>query len=70
MWFAELREQILCHLCMLASIYFSFHAQVHSCSKFDLTLGVILSVLVAPSCFLYFYMLYSVLLASSKLIGT
>jgi hypothetical protein len=45
-------------------------AQVRSYSKFDLTLGVIPSVWVASSCSLYFYMLYSVLLASSKLIGS
>jgi hypothetical protein len=45
-------------------------AQVHSCSKFDLTLRVIPSVWVASSSYLYFYMLYSVLLSSSKLIGT
>jgi hypothetical protein len=70
LWFAELWEQILCHLCMLASIYFLFLAQVHSCSKFDLNLGVIPSIWVASSCSLYFYMLYSVLLASSKPIGT
>jgi hypothetical protein len=44
--------------------------QVRSCSKFDLTLGVIPSVWVASSCSLYFYMLYSVLLASIKLIRT
>jgi hypothetical protein len=57
-------------MCMLASIYFLFIAQVRSCSKFDLTLDVILSVWVASSCSLYFYMFYSVLLASSKLIGS
>jgi hypothetical protein len=45
-------------------------AQVHSCSMFDLTLGVIPSVSVASCCSPYFYMLYNVLLASSKLIGT
>jgi hypothetical protein len=45
-------------------------AQVRSYSKSDLTLGVIPSVWVASSCSLYFYMLYSVLLASSKLIGS
>jgi hypothetical protein len=45
-------------------------AQVHSCSKFDLTLGVVPSVWVASSSSLYFYMLYSILLDSSKLIGT
>jgi hypothetical protein len=44
-------------------------AQVHPCSKFDLTLGVIPSVWVASSRSLYFYMLYNVLPASSKLIG-
>jgi hypothetical protein len=43
-------------------------AQVHSCLEFDLTLGVILSILVATSCSIYFYILYSVLLASHKLI--
>jgi uncharacterized protein with PQ loop repeat len=53
---------------MLASIYFLFLAQVRSCSKFDPTLGVIPSVSVAFNCSLYFYMIYSVLLASSKLI--
>jgi hypothetical protein len=45
-------------------------AQVHSCLEFDLTLGVIPSDLVATSCSPYFYMLYSVLLASRKLIGS
>jgi hypothetical protein len=45
-------------------------AQVHSCLEFDLTLGVIPSTLVATSCSLYFYMLYSVLLVSCKLIGS
>jgi hypothetical protein len=45
-------------------------AQVHSCSMFDLTLCVIPIVWVASSSSLYFYMLYSVLLASSKLIRT
>jgi hypothetical protein len=45
-------------------------AQVHSCSNFDLTLGVIPSVWVTSSCALYFYMLYSVLLARRKLIRT
>jgi hypothetical protein len=42
--------------------------QVHSCLEFDLTLGVIPSDLVATSYSPYFYMLYSVLLASRKLI--
>jgi hypothetical protein len=55
---------------MLASIYFTFLAKVHSSSKFDLILGVIPSVWVASSCSLYFYILNSVSLASSKLIGT
>jgi hypothetical protein len=55
---------------MLDPIYFSFLAQVHYCSKFDLILGVIPCVWVASSCSLYIYMLYSVLPASSKLIGT
>jgi hypothetical protein len=45
-------------------------AQVLSCLEFDLTLGVIPSDLVATSCLPYFYMLYSVLLASRKLIGS
>jgi hypothetical protein len=45
-------------------------AQVRSFSKFDLTLGVIPSVYVASCCSPNFYMLYSVLLDSSKLIGT
>jgi hypothetical protein len=44
-------------------------AQVHSCLGFDLTLGVIPSNLVATSCSPYFYMLYSILLVSRKLIG-
>jgi hypothetical protein len=60
----------LCHLCMLALTYFPFLAQVHSCSRFDLTLGVIPSVWVASSYSLYFNMLYSVLLASSMLVRT
>jgi hypothetical protein len=70
LWFAKLREQILCHLSMLALIYLSVLAQVRSCPKFDLILSVIPSVCVASSCSLYFCMFYSVLLASSKLIGT
>jgi hypothetical protein len=45
-------------------------AQVHSCLEFDLTIGVISSDLVATSCSPYLYMLYSVLLASRKLIGS
>jgi hypothetical protein len=45
-------------------------AQVHSCLEFNLTLGVIPSILVATSCSLYFYMFYSVLLVSCKLIGS
>jgi hypothetical protein len=45
-------------------------AQVHSCLEFDLTLGVIPSDLVATNCSPYLYMLYSVLLASRKLIGS
>jgi hypothetical protein len=45
-------------------------AQVHSCSKFDLTLDVIPSVWVASSYSPYFDLLYSVPLASSKLIRT
>jgi hypothetical protein len=44
-------------------------AQFHSCSKFDQTIGVIPSVEVASSSFIYFYILYSALLASSELIG-
>jgi hypothetical protein len=55
---------------MLALTYFPFLAQVHSCSRFDLTLGVIPSVWVASSYSLYFNMLYSVLLASSMLVRT
>jgi hypothetical protein len=43
-------------------------AQVHSCLEFDVTLGVIPSDLVTTSCSPYLYMLYSVLLASRKLI--
>jgi hypothetical protein len=43
-------------------------AQVYSCLEFDLTLGVIPSEYVASSCSANFYMLYSVLLASCKLI--
>jgi hypothetical protein len=43
-------------------------AQVRSCLEFDLTLGVIPSDLAATSCSPYLYMLYSVLLASRKLI--
>jgi hypothetical protein len=43
-------------------------AQVHSSLEFGLTLGVIPSDLVATSCSPYLYMLYSVLLASRKLI--
>jgi hypothetical protein len=61
------------NLVSLMLTYFNFLfilAQVCSCSELDLTLGVIPSVWVASSCSLYFYMLYSVLLASSKLIGT
>jgi hypothetical protein len=45
-------------------------AQVHSCLEFDLTIGVIPSDLIATSCSPYLYMLYSVLLASRKLIGS
>jgi hypothetical protein len=37
--------------------------------KFDLTLGVIPSEFVTSSCSIYFYMLYSILLASRELIG-
>jgi hypothetical protein len=44
--------------------------QVHSCLEFDLTIGVIPSDLIATSCSPYLYMLYSVLLASRKLIGS
>jgi hypothetical protein len=44
-------------------------AQVYSWLEFDLTLGVIPSEYVASSCSSNFYMLYSVLLASRKLIG-
>jgi hypothetical protein len=43
-------------------------AQVHSCLEFDLTLDVIPSNYAAPSCSPFLYMLYSVLLASRKLI--
>jgi hypothetical protein len=45
-------------------------AQVCSCLEFVLTLGVIPSDLVATSCSPSLYMLYSVLLASRKLIGS
>jgi uncharacterized protein with PQ loop repeat len=44
--------------------------QLHSCLEFDLTLGVIPSEYVVSSCSLNFYMLYSALLASRKLIGS
>jgi hypothetical protein len=43
-------------------------AQVCSCLEFDLTLGMIPSEWVASSCSSNLYMLYSVLLASHKLI--
>jgi hypothetical protein len=42
--------------------------QAYSCLEFDLTLDVIPSDLAAISCSPYLYMLYSVLLASRKLI--
>jgi hypothetical protein len=42
--------------------------QVHSCLEFDPTLGVIPSEYVASSCSPNFYMLYSALLSSCKLI--
>jgi hypothetical protein len=42
--------------------------QICSCLEFDLTLSVIPSEYVASSCSTKFYMLYSVLLASRKLI--
>jgi hypothetical protein len=45
-------------------------AQVRSCLEFVLTLDVIPSDYVVSSCFHYLYMLYSVLLASCKLIGS
>jgi hypothetical protein len=45
-------------------------AQVHSCLEFDQTLGLIPNDFVATSCSPYLYMLYSVLLASHKLIGS
>jgi hypothetical protein len=44
-------------------------AQVCSYLEFDLNLGVIPSEYVASSCSSNFYMLYSVLLVSRKLIG-
>jgi hypothetical protein len=55
----------LVHICFDLLIVLT---QVHSCLEFDLTLGVIPSDLVATSYSPYFYMLYSVLLASRKLI--
>jgi hypothetical protein len=48
--------------------FFIVLAQVRSCLEFDLTLGVIPSEYVASCCSLNFYMLYSTLLASRKLI--
>jgi hypothetical protein len=45
-------------------------AQACSCLEFDLTLGVIPSVLVASRCSLIFYKLLCAYLASHKLIGT
>jgi hypothetical protein len=66
---AKLQEQIL----SLVHAYFDLLivlAQVRSCSNFDLTLGVIPIVYVASCCSPNFYMLYRVLLASCKLIGT
>jgi hypothetical protein len=45
-------------------------ARVRSCLEFVLTLDIIPSDYVASSCFHYLYMLYSVLLASCKLIGS
>jgi hypothetical protein len=44
-------------------------AKVYSSLEFDLTLGVIPSEYIISSCYTNFYMLYSVLLASRKLIG-
>jgi hypothetical protein len=57
----------LVHACFNLHIVF---AQVHSCLEFDLTLGVIPSDFVVTICSPYLYMLYSVLLASRKLIGS
>jgi hypothetical protein len=45
-----------------------FRCTLCSYLEFDLILGVIPSDLVATSCSLYLYILYSVLLASCKLI--
>jgi hypothetical protein len=61
------------NLMSLAHAYFNLLivlTQVRSCLEFDLTLSMIPSDLVASSCFSYLYMLYSVLLASRKLIGS
>jgi hypothetical protein len=55
------------HACFDLLIFF---AQVYSYLEFDLTIGVISSDLVITSCSPYFYMLYSVLLTSRKLIGS
>jgi hypothetical protein len=57
----------LVHACFVLLIVLT---QVHSCLEFDLTLGVIPSVLVATSCSPNLYRLYNVFLASRKLIGS
>jgi hypothetical protein len=54
---------------VLASISLLSMIQVCFYLEFDLTLGVIPNEYVASSCSTYFYMLYSVLLTSRKLIG-
>jgi hypothetical protein len=59
------------NLMSLVHVYFNLFivlTQVHFCLEFDLTLGVISSDLVATSCSPYLYLLFSVLLASRKLI--
>jgi hypothetical protein len=57
-----LRTNLVSHVLVSISLLFLL--------KFDLTLGVIPSEYVASSCSIYFYMLYSVLLASRNLIGS
>jgi hypothetical protein len=54
LWLAELQEQILCLLCMLILIYFSFLLKFIHVLKGDLTLGVISSIYVA-CCYSHYF---------------
>jgi hypothetical protein len=64
---SEINHVSLVHACFNLLIVLS---QVRSCLEFNLTLGVIPSGLVGICFSPYFYMLYSVLLASRKFIGS